>query len=149
MAGKRIETVEGMMHGNELHPLQAALADLGAAQCGYCTPGILMTAKALIAENPKPGTAEINEALAGNLCRCTGYQKIVEGVEWAAARMRGEDGTPQRRSSTARPSPFRSRSSWLTHSVNLIPSPSRSASRTSSASRSAAWMAAPRCPAPR
>jgi carbon-monoxide dehydrogenase small subunit len=94
MAGKRIETVEGMMHGNELHPLQAAFADLGAAQCGYCTPGILMTAKALIAENPKPGAAEINEALAGNLCRCTGYHKIVEGVEWAAARMRGEDGTP-------------------------------------------------------
>jgi len=94
MAGKRIETVEGMQHGNELHPLQAALADLGAAQCGYCTPGILMTAKALIAENPQPGPAEISEALAGNLCRCTGYHKIVEGVEWAAARMRGEDGTP-------------------------------------------------------
>ncbi|MBW8876512.1 MAG: (2Fe-2S)-binding protein [Acidobacteria bacterium] len=94
MEGKRIETVEGMQHGNELHPLQAAFADLGAAQCGYCTPGILMTAKALIAENPKPRPAEISEALAGNLCRCTGYHKIVEGVEWAAAKMRGEEGTP-------------------------------------------------------
>ncbi|HEX4959365.1 MAG TPA: (2Fe-2S)-binding protein [Thermoanaerobaculia bacterium] len=94
MAGKMIETVEGMQHGNELHPLQAAFADLGAAQCGYCTPGILMTAKALIAENPKPGPAEIREALAGNLCRCTGYHKIVESVEWAAAKMRGEDGPP-------------------------------------------------------
>jgi aerobic-type carbon monoxide dehydrogenase small subunit (CoxS/CutS family) len=94
MDGKRIETVEGMQHGNELHPLQAAFADLGAAQCGYCTPGILMTAKALIAENPKPRPAEIREALAGNLCRCTGYHKIIEGVEWAAAKMRGENGTP-------------------------------------------------------
>jgi carbon-monoxide dehydrogenase small subunit len=94
MDGKQIETVEGMQHGNELHPLQAAFADLGAAQCGYCTPGILMTAKALIAENPKPDAEEIREALAGNLCRCTGYHKIVEGVEWAAAKMRGEAGTP-------------------------------------------------------
>ncbi|MEA2604582.1 MAG: aerobic carbon-monoxide dehydrogenase small subunit [Acidobacteriota bacterium] len=94
MDGKQIETVEGMQLGNELHPLQAAFADLGAAQCGYCTPGILMTAKALIAENPKPGAEEIRQALAGNLCRCTGYHKIVEGVEWAAAKMRGEVGTP-------------------------------------------------------
>src|SRR5205807_985039 len=69
--------------------------DLGAAQCGYCTPGILMVAKALLAANPRPGRGEIEEALAGNLCRCTGYHKIVEAVEWAAARLRGEeDWTP-------------------------------------------------------
>jgi aerobic-type carbon monoxide dehydrogenase small subunit (CoxS/CutS family) len=94
MQGREIETVEGMQLGNDLHPLQAAFADLGAAQCGYCTPGILMTAKALLAENPRPTRAEVQDALAGNLCRCTGYHKILEGVEWAAARMRGEEWTP-------------------------------------------------------
>jgi carbon-monoxide dehydrogenase small subunit len=94
MAGRSIETVEGLQIGNDLHPLQAAFADLGAAQCGYCTPGILMTAKALLAENAAPTRQEVQEALAGNLCRCTGYHKILEGVEWAAARLRGEDWTP-------------------------------------------------------
>ncbi len=92
--GRSIETVEGMHLGNRLHPLQAAFADLGAAQCGYCTPGILMVAKALLAANPRPARTEIEEALAGNLCRCTGYHKIVEAVEWAAALLRGEDWTP-------------------------------------------------------
>jgi carbon-monoxide dehydrogenase small subunit len=96
MAGRRIETVEGLQQGNELHPLQAAFADLGAAQCGYCTPGILMAAKALIAADPEPGREEIRQALAGNLCRCTGYHKILEAVEWAAARMRGEEAEPPR-----------------------------------------------------
>jgi len=80
MDGREIETVEGLQHGNALHPLQATFADLGAAQCGYCTPGILMTAKALLAENPRPSGDEIREALAGTLCRCTGYHKIVEAV---------------------------------------------------------------------
>ena len=94
MEGRAVETVEGLQIGNDLHPLQAAFADLGAAQCGYCTPGILMTAKALLAENPRPTGAEIREALSGNLCRCTGYHKIVQAVEWAAARMRGEDVAP-------------------------------------------------------
>jgi len=91
LAGREIETVEGMQQGNALHPLQAAFADLGAAQCGYCTPGLLMTAKALLADDPAPSRDAIRAALAGNLCRCTGYHKIVEAVEWAAARMRGED----------------------------------------------------------
>jgi carbon-monoxide dehydrogenase small subunit len=94
MRGKAIETVEGMQLGNDLHPLQAAFADLGAAQCGYCTPGILMAAKALLAENPTPSRGEMSEALSGNLCRCTGYHKILEGIEWAAAKMRGEDWMP-------------------------------------------------------
>jgi aerobic-type carbon monoxide dehydrogenase small subunit (CoxS/CutS family) len=94
LEGAEVETVEGMQLGNELHPLQAAFADLGAAQCGYCTPGILMVAKALLAENPRPTTEEAREALAGNLCRCTGYHKILEAVEWAAARLRGEEGAP-------------------------------------------------------
>ncbi len=96
MEGKAIETVEGMTRGNELHPLQAAFADLGAAQCGYCTPGMLMTAKALLAENSKPTRQEIEQALAGNLCRCTGYLKILEAVEWAASQMRGEETRPPR-----------------------------------------------------
>jgi carbon-monoxide dehydrogenase small subunit len=83
-AGRAIETVEGLAGGAELHPLQAAFADLGAAQCGYCTPGILLVAKALLKENPSPTRSEIEEALGGNLCRCTGYLKIFEAIELAA-----------------------------------------------------------------
>ncbi len=96
MEGRAIETVEGLQQGNELHPLQAAFADLGAAQCGYCTPGILMAAKALLAANSRPTEGEIRAALAGNLCRCTGYQKIIEAVQWAAGTLRGEDARPPR-----------------------------------------------------
>ncbi len=92
--GRSIETVEGLQHGNELHPLQAAFADLGAAQCGYCTPGILMAAKGLLEENPDPSRRTIESALAGNLCRCTGYHKIVQAIEGAAARLRGEPWEP-------------------------------------------------------
>jgi carbon-monoxide dehydrogenase small subunit len=88
--GKAIDTVEGLARGAELHPLQAAFADLGAAQCGYCTPGILMTAKALLAHEPHPSRERINEAISGNLCRCTGYQQIVEAIEEAARRMSDE-----------------------------------------------------------
>ncbi len=96
--GKEIETVEGMAGPGGLHPLQKAFADLGAAQCGYCTPGFLLTAKALLAENPTPTLPEIREALAGNLCRCTGYIKIFEAVELAAAWMRGEEAEPRHES---------------------------------------------------
>ena len=92
--GKEIRTVEGMATGSELHPLQDAFADLGAAQCGYCTPGFLLTAEALLQENPSPDRETIKRELAGNLCRCTGYLKIYEAVELAAARMRGEDAQP-------------------------------------------------------
>jgi carbon-monoxide dehydrogenase small subunit len=82
-----ITTVEGMARGSELHPLQQAFAELGAAQCGYCTPGILLTAQALLADDPQPTRQRIREALAGNLCRCTGYTKILDAVELAALRM--------------------------------------------------------------
>jgi carbon-monoxide dehydrogenase small subunit len=85
--GRRIATVEGMADGGHLHPLQQAFAELGAAQCGYCTPGILLTASALLAERPSPTRQEVKEALAGNLCRCTGYTKILDAVELAALRM--------------------------------------------------------------
>lgn len=92
--GRDVKTVEGMTDGAELHPLQRAFADLGAAQCGYCTPGILLTAEALIRDNPRPSREQIKEALSGNLCRCTGYIKIYEAVELAAAWMRGEGREP-------------------------------------------------------
>ena len=94
--GRAIETVEGLARGPELHPLQAAFADLGGAQCGYCTPGILMTAKALLEREPNPTRERIKEAISGNLCRCTGYQQIYESIEEAARRMRSEKTeTPQ------------------------------------------------------
>jgi len=86
--GRHVKTVEGMAHAGRLHPLQETFADLGAAQCGYCTPAFLLAAEALLATNPKPTRDEIKEALAGNLCRCTGYIKIYEAVELAAERMR-------------------------------------------------------------
>jgi aerobic-type carbon monoxide dehydrogenase small subunit (CoxS/CutS family) len=88
--GREIETVEGLADGSKLHPLQAAFADLGGAQCGYCTPGILMTAKALLEKDPNPGREKIREAVSGNLCRCTGYQQIYESIEEGARRMREE-----------------------------------------------------------
>ena len=94
--GRRVRTVEGMATGDGLHPLQEAFADLGAAQCGYCTPGFLLAAEALLAANPSPTRAEIKDALAGNLCRCTGYLKIYEAVEMAAETMRGVEGSTDR-----------------------------------------------------
>jgi carbon-monoxide dehydrogenase small subunit len=82
-----ILTVEGLAEGGTLHPLQQAFAELGAAQCGYCTPGILLTARALLDATPRPDRDLIRAALAGNLCRCTGYTKILDAVELAAGRM--------------------------------------------------------------
>ena len=83
----RIDTIEGMARNGALHPLQDAFAELGAAQCGYCTPGFLIAADALLAQSPLPTRDEIKEALSGNLCRCTGYLKIFEAVELAASRI--------------------------------------------------------------
>ena len=87
VAGRAITTIEGLATGSELHPLQQAFAELGAAQCGYCTPGILLSAKSLLESNARPSREEMREALAGNLCRCTGYIKILEAIELAAGRM--------------------------------------------------------------
>jgi aerobic-type carbon monoxide dehydrogenase small subunit (CoxS/CutS family) len=91
--GRAVETVEGMAAGGRLHPLQQAFVELGAAQCGYCTPGFLLASKACLAENPRPTRQCLKDALAGNLCRCTGYLKIYEAVELAAERM-AEDRPP-------------------------------------------------------
>ena len=88
--GKRIETIEGMARGDELHPLQRHILDLNGAQCGFCSPGILMAARALLDRNPDPTESEVRFWLAGNLCRCTGYDKIIRSVLLAAREMRGE-----------------------------------------------------------
>ena len=87
--GKSVETIEGMAQGEDLHPLQRKFIDHVALQCGICTPGLLIASKALLEENPDPTESEIRYWLAGNLCRCTGYHKIIEAVQDAAAEMRG------------------------------------------------------------
>ena len=89
--GREVTSIEGMAEGGQLHPLQDTFADLGAAQCGYCSPGFLLVAEELLKKNASPSRDDIREALSGNLCRCTGYIKIYEAVELAAARMRGEE----------------------------------------------------------
>jgi aerobic carbon-monoxide dehydrogenase small subunit len=89
MNGKTLETIEGMADGAKLHPLQQAFIDHAALQCGVCTPGFLIAAKALLKKNPSPTEEEIRYGLAGNLCRCTGYDKIVRAVQHAAKEMRG------------------------------------------------------------
>jgi aerobic-type carbon monoxide dehydrogenase small subunit (CoxS/CutS family) len=86
--GRDIQTIEGLAKGTALHPLQAAFADHGGSQCGYCTSGMVLTAKALLDKEPAPSRERIKEALSGNLCRCTGYQQIWESVEEAARAMR-------------------------------------------------------------
>ncbi|MCW1918304.1 (2Fe-2S)-binding protein [Rhodobacter sp. KR11] len=88
--GAQIETIEGMAHGETLHPLQRHFIEKAALQCGVCTPGILVAAKSLLEKNASPTDEEVRYWLAGNLCRCTGYDKIIEAVQSAAAEMRGE-----------------------------------------------------------
>ncbi len=85
--GKEILTIEGLAKGEELHPLQVAFVRHGGIQCGFCTPGMIMSAKALLDQNPKPTTTEVRRAISGNLCRCTGYQQIVDAVMVAAKEM--------------------------------------------------------------
>lgn len=86
--GKTVETIEGLGDGDNLHPIQEAYLEEGAVQCGFCTPGFIMTTKALLHENPDPSEAEIREYLKGNACRCTGYVNIVKAVQSAAGNMR-------------------------------------------------------------
>jgi carbon-monoxide dehydrogenase small subunit len=87
--GQDVLTIEGLGSGDKLHPVQRAFVETGAIQCGYCTPGMVLTAKALLDHNPSPTRAEILEGLKGNLCRCTGYVKIVEAVEAASCLLEG------------------------------------------------------------
>ena len=86
--GKEIQTIEGLNHGNQLHPVQRAFVECGAIQCGYCTPGMIMSAKALLDKNLDPTEEEIRAAISNNLCRCTGYVKIVDAIRMAAKWMR-------------------------------------------------------------
>jgi aerobic carbon-monoxide dehydrogenase small subunit len=88
--GTSIVTVEGIRKNGELHPIQQAFIDKGAVQCGFCTPGMIMSAKALLDENPRPTESEVKEAISGNICRCTGYQPIVEAVLTAAENISRE-----------------------------------------------------------
>ena len=91
-AGREITTIEGLGRGGDLHPLQQAFIDRGAVQCGYCIPGMILSAKAYLDVNPMPTEAGVREALAGNLCRCTGYQKIADAVLAAARAMSSKPG---------------------------------------------------------
>jgi len=88
--GRQITTIEGLAQGEELHPIQQAFVDLGGLQCGFCTPGMILSAKVLLQANPDPSEEEIKKALEGNFCRCTGYTKIIESVRAAARAMKGE-----------------------------------------------------------
>ena len=90
--GHEVTTVEGLATASELHPLQEGFKDEHGLQCGFCTPGMMLAAKALLDENPDPTEDEVRWALSGNLCRCTGYQNIVKAVLWAADRMRADSG---------------------------------------------------------
>ena len=92
LQGREITTVEGMADGVTPHPLQTAFAELGAAQCGYCTPGMLLSSKSLLDKNPEPTREEIRHALSGNLCRCTGYTKIYEAVEQVVNKETSKQG---------------------------------------------------------
>ncbi|MBI4799539.1 MAG: (2Fe-2S)-binding protein [Desulfarculus sp.] len=87
VSGRRVRTIEGVADGNRLHPIQEAMVEHGAIQCGFCTPGMILSAKSLLEKNPAPSTGDIRQALSGNLCRCTGYQKIVEAVADASQKM--------------------------------------------------------------
>ncbi len=89
--GKGILTIEGLAKDGQFHPLQQAFIDYGAIQCGFCTPGMLLSAKALLDENPEPTNVEVKEAISGNLCRCTGYAKIIKAIETAAQKIKREN----------------------------------------------------------
>jgi carbon-monoxide dehydrogenase small subunit len=91
--GRDIKTIEGLADGENLHPMQAAFWEKHGLQCGFCTPGMLLASKALLEENPDPSEEEIRWALSGNLCRCTGYQNIVNAVQWTARKLQSDSAT--------------------------------------------------------
>ena len=96
--GRQVTTIEGVADGNTLHPVQDAFIEAGAVQCGYCTPGMILVALALLRQHPDPSEEEVRRSISGNLCRCTGYQKIVEGVLLAARMLKGEASSQEVRS---------------------------------------------------
>jgi carbon-monoxide dehydrogenase small subunit len=100
IAGREVTTVEGLMPDRRLHALQESFMDHDAVQCGFCTPGMLLSAKALLSQNPHPTEAEIRTAISGNLCRCTGYQQIVTAIDQVAVHSRGAEPTPTQVSPT-------------------------------------------------
>jgi aerobic-type carbon monoxide dehydrogenase small subunit (CoxS/CutS family) len=89
--GREVLTIEGLANADHLHPLQKLFEHFGSLQCGFCGPGVILSAKALLDENPDPSTQEIRDALGGNLCRCTGYTKMIEAIQGAACILRGEE----------------------------------------------------------
>ena len=90
--GKSVETIEGVAQGGQLHPLQEGFWEKHGLQCGFCTPGMILSAKHLLSKNPNPSEQEIREGISGNLCRCTGYNKIVEAIQYAAEKMNAQEG---------------------------------------------------------
>lgn len=106
--GKEILTIEGMAHGRELHPIQEAFVDEGAVQCGFCTPGMILSAEALLHEKPHPSEDEIKRGIVGNLCRCTGYKKIIQAIQTASLRLGKENnaGAGQSRQTVTRSEPW-------------------------------------------
>ncbi len=92
LEGRKVTTIEGLVSGEKLHPIQQAFVEFGAVQCGFCSPGMILSAVDLLRRNPNPARGEIREGISGNLCRCTGYQKIVDAVEAAARKTKEEDG---------------------------------------------------------
>ncbi len=96
--GKHILTIEGLARGGRLHPIQQSFIDEGAVQCGFCSPGMILSAKALLEENPRPSEEEIKRGIAGNFCRCTGYKKIIKAIQTASLRLEEESSHPAGRS---------------------------------------------------
>ena len=104
--GRSITTVEGLADGHHLHPIQTCFAEAGGSQCGFCTPGFLVVCSALLEENPEPNKNEIKDAIEGNLCRCTGYQQIVEAVEMAAEIKRSDESPSNLTTPSSDPHPI-------------------------------------------
>ncbi len=96
--GKHILTIEGLARAGRLHPIQQSFIDEGAVQCGFCSPGMILSAKALLEENPRPSEEEIKRGIAGNFCRCTGYKKIIKAIQTASLRLEEESSHPAGRS---------------------------------------------------
>ena len=147
--GRAVTTVEGLAANGKLHPIQEGFKEEHGLQCGFCTPGMLLASKALLEENPDPSQEEIRWALSGNLCRCTGYQNIVNAVQWTARKLQSECQTSAnsglssltgaRPASSTPPEPTRRSTSWTTGGCSAIASPSLSRTGTPRSRCSPGW----------